>query len=131
MNDGFGLEELLRLAVIFFQHLTYIIPYPPCFYGFCWEICCYSDRFAFICYLLLLSWSFQHSFLVLHAPYFNYDISSSGSSLVFSVVCPTSLLYLNGCFFLIIWDVFSYYFIEYVFYPFSLALFSFFYVHNS
>jgi hypothetical protein len=46
-----------------------------------------------------------------------------GSNLVKSVWCPRGFLYLNGHNFLEIWEIFCYYFIEYVTYPFSLHLF--------
>jgi hypothetical protein len=49
-----------------------------------------------------------------------------GSILVKSVWCPGGFLYLNGQNFLKIWEIFCYYFIEYVTYPFGLHLFFFF-----
>jgi hypothetical protein len=54
-----------------------------------------------------------------------------GSGLVKSVWCPGGSLYLNGQNFLKIWEIFCYYFIEYVMYPSGLNLFSFFNAHDS
>jgi hypothetical protein len=48
-----------------------------------------------------------------------------------SVCCPWGFLYLNGYNFLVIWEIFWYYFIEYVKYPFVLHLFSFFNAYGS
>jgi hypothetical protein len=48
-----------------------------------------------------------------------------GSILVKSVCCPGGFLYLNGQNFLKLWEIFCYYFIEYIMYAFGLHLFSF------
>jgi hypothetical protein len=44
--------------------------------------------------------------------------------LVKSVWCPGGFLYLNGHSFLEIWEIFCYYFIEYIMNPYCLDLFS-------
>jgi hypothetical protein len=54
-----------------------------------------------------------------------------GSILVKSVWCPGGFLYLNGKNFLESWEIFCYYFIEYITYPFGLHIFSFFNVLDS
>jgi hypothetical protein len=54
-----------------------------------------------------------------------------GSILVNSVWCPGDFLYLSGKFFLEIWEVFCYYFVEYIMYSFGSHLFSFFNAHGS
>jgi hypothetical protein len=51
--------------------------------------------------------------------------------LVKSVWCPGGFLHLNGQKSLKIWEIFCYYLIEYIIYPFGLPLFSFFNAHDS
>jgi hypothetical protein len=51
--------------------------------------------------------------------------------LVKSVWCHGGFLNLNGHNFLEIWEIFHYYFIEYIMNPFCLHLFSFFDAHDS
>jgi hypothetical protein len=46
-------------------------------------------------------------------------------NLVKSVCCPGDFLYLSGKLFLQVWEILSYYFVEYIMYPLSLHLFSF------
>jgi hypothetical protein len=58
-------------------------------------------------------------------------MSSGSPILVKSVWCPRSILYLNGYNFLEIWQIFGYYFIEYIMTPFCLHLFSFLNAHDS
>jgi hypothetical protein len=45
--------------------------------------------------------------------------------LVISVSCPGGFLYLNVNLFLEIWDIFCYYFVEYITYTFGLHILSF------
>jgi hypothetical protein len=47
-----------------------------------------------------------------------------GSALVMSVWCPGGFLCLDGHLFLAVWEVFCYYFVEYITYNFGLHLFS-------
>jgi hypothetical protein len=54
-----------------------------------------------------------------------------GSILVMSVWCPGGFLNLNGHLFLMIWENFWDYFIEYITYTFGLHLFSLFDAHDS
>jgi hypothetical protein len=51
----------------------------------------------------------------------------------FGQVClvPGDFLFLNGQLFLEIWEVFCYYFFEFIMYPFGLHLFSFFDAQDS
>jgi hypothetical protein len=53
------------------------------------------------------------------------------STLVKHVGCPGSFLYLNGQLFFEIWEIFCFYFLEYITYPFDLQLFCFLDAHNS
>jgi hypothetical protein len=46
---------------------------------------------------------------------FNYNMPWSGSILVMSVWCPRDFLYLDGHHFLNIWELFCYYFVDYIF----------------
>jgi hypothetical protein len=46
-----------------------------------------------------------------------------GSTLVKTTWCTGGFFYLNGQNFLEIWEIFCYYFIEYIMYPFSLHFF--------
>jgi hypothetical protein len=57
--------------------------------------------------------------------FFNDNMPWRGSIMVKSVWCPSVFLFLNGQNFLNIWEIFCYYFIEYITYPFGLHLFSF------
>ena len=50
--------------------------------------------------------------------YFNYDVSWHGSLWVHLVWKPLCLLYLDICFLLQVWEVFSHNFIKYIFYSF-------------
>jgi hypothetical protein len=54
-----------------------------------------------------------------------------GSILVKSIWYPGGFLDLNGQIFLEVSEIFCYYFIEYITYPFDLHLFSFFNAHDS
>jgi hypothetical protein len=48
-----------------------------------------------------------------------------------SVWCPGGFLHLNGQIFLKNWEIFCYYFNDFIRYPFCLELFSFFNAHDS
>jgi hypothetical protein len=74
---------------------------------------------------------FQPSLSVLCACCFNDNMLWRGSTLVKSVWCPGGFLYLNHQNILQIWEIFCYYFIGYIMYPFGLYLFSFFNAHDS
>jgi hypothetical protein len=50
--------------------------------------------------------------------------------LVKSVWCPGGFLYPNGQLSLKIWEIFWYYFVKYITYPFGLNLFPFFDAHD-
>jgi hypothetical protein len=89
------------------------------------------DEVTFICYLFFLSYSLHYSFSALYACCFDDNMPWGGSILVKSVWCPGGFLYLNEQIFLKIWEIFCYYFFEYVIYLFGLHLFSFFNAHDS
>jgi hypothetical protein len=81
-----------------------------------------------ICFLL--SYSLQYAFSVLGACCFSDNMLWRGSVLVYSVWYSGGFPYLNGQNFLKIWEIFCYYFIEYIMYSFGLQLF-FFNAHDS
>jgi hypothetical protein len=74
---------------------------------------------------------FKNSFSVLCASCFNDNMQWRDSNLAKTVWCPGGFLYLNGQLFLKIWEIFCYYFVLYITYPFGLHLFSFFDAHDS
>jgi hypothetical protein len=71
----------------------------------------FFDGFAFIHHLFFSPYSIQYSFSVLCVCSFNYNM------LLYFVqlCCPGCFLYLNGQNFLKIWEIFCYYFIEYIY----------------
>jgi hypothetical protein len=83
--------------------------------------------------LLLFRWIYLHTlfdFLVLCVNCFNYNMTWRGSILIKSVRCPRAFLHLNGHFFLKTWEIFSYYFVEYITYTSGLDFFSLFKAHD-
>jgi hypothetical protein len=81
---------------------------------------------------MVFIFSFLQPSILFHcASCFNDNMQQRGSILVKSVLCPGGFLYLNGQLFLKIWEIFCYYFVEYIMYPFGLHLFSFFNAHDS
>ena len=86
----------------------------------CWEVCCNSGRFAFICYLIFLPYSFQYSLFVLCIWYFNYYVLGGIDFLVPSVWCSVGFLYVHGHLFLKVREAFFYNFVEAVYWHFQL-----------
>jgi hypothetical protein len=81
--------------------------------------------------LFFFSYSLRYSFSILCVCCFNDNMLWGCSVFMKSVWCPVAVLHLNGQNFLKIWEIFCYYFIEYIMNAFCLDLFSFLNAHDS
>jgi hypothetical protein len=83
VKDGFAGCRNLVCHSFYFR--TWNILFCAILSFFC-KVCCYSDRFTFIYDSLLLSWSSQYSFFLLHIQCFNYKVSGGCPFFQFGVL---------------------------------------------